>query len=141
MKCSELMKTDLECSRTDDSVEVVAGRMRDRNIGFLPVCDDDGVAIGTVTDRDLALRVLAEHLPPETRVKDIMTRDVICCGPDEELSAAEELMSKHKKSRMIVADEGKHPIGVISLSDIAQAERGGAASAILRSVSQRESHL
>ncbi len=141
MKCAELMKTDIECSRTDDSVKQVAERMRDRNIGFMPVCNAQGIAIGTVTDRDLALRVLAEGRSTDTRVEDVMSRDVVCCGPNDELSSAEELMSKHKKSRMVVADETGHPVGVISLSDIAKTERSGTASAILRSVAQRESRV
>lgn len=140
MKCAELMKTDVECSHTGDSVEQVAERMRDRNIGFMPVCDEQGVAIGTVTDRDLTLRVLAEHRrPEETHVEDVMSREVVQCGPNDDISSCEELMSKHKKSRVVIADGGGHPIGVISLSDIARTERGGTASAILRSVAQRES--
>jgi CBS domain-containing protein len=139
MKCAELMKTDIECSRTDHSVRQVAERMRARNIGFMPVCNEHGVAIGTVTDRDLVLRVLADGRSLDTRVEDVMSRDVVSCGPNDELSSAEELMSKHKKSRMVVADETGQPLGVISLSDIAKTERSGTASAILRSVAQRES--
>jgi CBS domain-containing protein len=141
MKCAELMKTDVECSKAGDSVERVAAKMRDKNIGFMPVCNDQGVAIGTVTDRDLALRVLAEGRGCDTRVEDVMTREVIACGPNDELNACEELMSKHKKSRMLIADEKGCPLGVISLSDIARTERSGTASAILRSVSQRESRV
>ncbi|HVK66865.1 MAG TPA: CBS domain-containing protein [Polyangium sp.] len=140
MKCAELMKKDVECSRSGDSVQSVAEKMRDRNIGFMPVCNDKGVAIGTVTDRDLTLRVLADKRSADTRVEDVMSRDVVSCGPEDELTSAEELMSKHKKSRMLVADDKGCPLGVISLSDIAKAERGGRASAILRSVAQRESH-
>jgi CBS domain-containing protein len=141
MKCAELMKTDIECSRSGDSVQRVAERMRDRNIGFMPVCNEQGVAIGTVTDRDLTLRVLAERLPADTRVEDVMTREVISCGPNDPLGSAEELMSKHKKSRIVVCNEVGCPLGVISLSDIAKTERSGRASAILRSVAQRESRV
>ena len=140
MKCAELMKTDVECSRAGDSVELVAKKMRDRNIGFMPVCNAQGVAIGTVTDRDLTLRVLAERRSNDTRVEEVMSSDVISCRAEDELSSAEALMSKHKKSRMLIADEQGHPLGVISLSDIAKTERSGTASAILRSVAQRESH-
>jgi len=139
MKCSELMKTDVECCEASSSVEVIAEQMRTKNIGFVPICDEKGAVIGTLTDRDLTLRVLAEHRSPaSTKAKDVMSNDPICCTADDDLAVVEQLMSKHKKSRIICVDDRNHPIGVISLSDVAQRETGGKASAILRSVSQRE---
>src|SRR5438045_164177 len=119
MKCSEVMKKDVECARVGETVAAVALRMRDCNIGFLPVCDAGGRVVGTVTDRDLATRVLAECCPPDTRVDMVMTARVVACDPSDDLKRAEELMSQYKISRMICADESCRPIGVISLSDIA----------------------
>ncbi|HEY8943364.1 MAG TPA: CBS domain-containing protein [Polyangiaceae bacterium] len=139
MKCSEVMKRDLQCATETDSVHRVATRMRERNIGFLPVCNGEGVAIGTLTDRDLVLRVLAEGRDPEaTTAREIMSMGVVSCSADESLSDAEMLMSKHKVSRVVVVDERQHPVGIISLSDVAELETGRTASAVLRSVSQRE---
>jgi len=139
MKCSELMKKDVECCEADDGVEEIAERMRSRNIGFLPVCDSSGKVIGTLTDRDLVLRVMAEHRDAgATSVSDVMTTEVVACKPADDLSVAEGLMSKHKKSRIMCLDERGRPAGVISLSDVARTETGGKASAILRSVAQRE---
>lgn len=139
MKCSEIMKNDVECCETKTSVAEVAERMRSRNIGFLPVCDDKGAVVGTITDRDLALRVLAEGREAgSTTANDVMTREVVACGPDDDLGVVEQLMSQYKKSRILCLDAQKHPIGVVSLSDIAERETGGKASAILRSVAQRE---
>lgn len=139
MLCSELMKTDVESCSTDEGVEVIAERMRSRNVGFMPVCDERGRVIGTLTDRDLVLRVLAEHRNANaTAVADVMTSDVIACKPSDELAVAEALMSKHKKSRILCLDDDGCAAGIISLSDVARTETGGKASAILRSVSQRE---
>jgi CBS domain-containing protein len=139
MLCSELMKTDVEKCSAEEGVEAIAERMRARNVGFMPVCDERGRVIGTLTDRDLVLRVLAEHRDPNaTAVADVMTSDVIACKPSDELSVAEALMSKHKKSRILCLDDDGRPAGIISLSDVARTETGGKASAILRSVSQRE---
>jgi CBS domain-containing protein len=139
MLCSELMKTDVEKCGAEEGVEVIAERMRARNVGFLPVCDDHGRVIGTLTDRDLVLRVLAEHRDPNaTAVADVMTSDVIACRPSDELSVAEALMSKYKKSRILCLDDDGCAAGIISLSDVARTETAGKASAILRSVSQRE---
>jgi CBS domain-containing protein len=138
-KCWEVMKQDIECCGLADAVPGIAERMRARNIGFMPVCDSSGVTIGALTDRDLALRVLAGRLPPDTTTAaEVMTRQVVACSPDDTLMDAEMLMSKHKVSRVVCVDAAGHAVGVISLSDVAEREAGGRASAILRSVSQRE---
>ena len=139
MKCSELMKTDVVSCATTALVGAVAEQMRRSNVGFVPVCANDGAVIGTLTDRDLVLRVLADYRDPDTTTAmDVMTRDVIGCSPTDDLEIAEQLMSKHKVSRILCVDELKRPLGVISLSDIVTAERRGVGSAVLRSVSQRE---
>ncbi|HEY2404678.1 MAG TPA: CBS domain-containing protein [Polyangiaceae bacterium] len=139
MKCFELMKTQVECCDMSDSVVLVAETMRQRNIGFLPVCDGGGRVVGTLTDRDLVLRVLAERRDPGGVVAgDVMTSDVVSCAPEDELTVAELLMSQHKKSRIVCVDGRKRPIGVISLSDVARVETQAKSAAILRSVAQRE---
>jgi CBS domain-containing protein len=113
--------------------------MRDRNVGFVPVCDDKGAVIGTITDRDLTVRALAGKKDPEsTKASDVMSTGVVTCKAEETLADVEQLMSKHKVSRIVVIDDHSAPIGVISLSDVATVETGGKSSAVLRSVSQRE---
>ena len=141
MKCSKVMKTNVECCQSDESVEGAAERMRSRNVGFLPVCDEAGAIVGTVTDRDLAIRVLAEHRSSaRTTVQDIMTPELICCSPDDDLSVAEELMEEYRKSRIVCADDRRHPMGVISLSDLTRIEDRVRTSEILDSVTRREVH-
>jgi CBS domain-containing protein len=133
------MKTDVAWCPREEYVEAAAERMRNRNLGFLPVCDDDGAAIGTVTDRDLAVRVLGEHRSAErTLVQEVMSPDLVYCSPDDELSLAEELMMRHKKSRIVCADEHRRPVGVISLSDIARVEDRMKVSEILDAIATRE---
>ncbi len=139
MKCRELMKTDVECCARDQSVDQSAKRMAERNIGFMPVCDGDGSVVGTVTDRDIALRVVGERRDPaKTKVADVMTPELVCCGPDDDIRKAEDLMARHRKSRIVVADEARHPLGVISLSDLVQVEDSTMAKKLLSSVSERE---
>ncbi len=140
MQCSTLMKADVECCQLDDTAAYAAQRMAERNIGFLPVCDGRRQVVGTLTDRDIVLRVVAQGLDPAlTSIQDIYTRDIVACAPDDELSVAEALMSKHKKSRIICLDADQHLAGVISLSDVARFETGARSSALLRAVAQRES--
>ncbi|HVY25998.1 MAG TPA: CBS domain-containing protein [Polyangiaceae bacterium] len=139
MQCSTLMKADVECCLLDDTVEFAAQRMAERNIGFIPVCDPEGQVIGTLTDRDIVLRVVARGMDPGvTTLIEVYTPDVIACAPEDELTVAEALMSRHKKSRIMCVDSERHLAGVISLSDVARVETGARSSALLRSVAQRE---
>jgi len=139
MQCSELMKTDVACADANMPIRQVAELMRDRNVGFAPVCDDQGRVIGTLTDRDLVLRVVASRKDPESvKASEVMSPGVVTCKAEETLADVEQLMSKHKVSRIVVVDDRGAPQGVISLSDVATVETGGKSSAVLRSVSQRE---
>jgi CBS domain-containing protein len=138
MRCEEIMKKDVECMSPQDTVQAAARRMRDENVGFLPVCDRSQKVLGVVTDRDLAMRILAEGKPPSTRVEEVMSREVIACRPDDDLRKAEELMVKNHVSRMLCDDTEGHLVGVISLSDIAQREESGRAAKTMRGVTERE---
>jgi CBS domain-containing protein len=138
MRCEEIMKRDVECVDPKQPVQEAARRMRDANIGFLPVCDSNKKVLGAITDRDIAIRIVAEGRPPTTAAADVMTREVVSCRPDADVRDAEQLMGTRQKSRMIVADEGGRLVGVISLSDIAQVEEGSRASETMKQVTDRE---
>src|SRR5262245_29358233 len=137
MLCEELMKTDPECASPVDTIEDAARLMRDANVGFLPVCDESKRVLGTITDRDIAIRAVADALPGSTPVEEVMTDEVVACSPKEEVEAALELMGENRKSRIICLDGDGRLAGVISLSDIAQLGEVGASDA-LRQVSGRE---
>lgn len=141
MQCGVLMKTFVECVSPQDSVETAAQVMRARNIGFLPVCDEktDRV-VGTVTDRDIALRVVAERKPATTRVASIMTPDAVTCRPGDDIATAEELMAENLVSRIMCVDDDGQLVGVISLSDLAQID-GEQAVKTLEQVSAREASV
>jgi CBS domain-containing protein len=136
MRCEEIMKRQVECLTPSDTVQSAAQRMRDRNVGFLPVCDAQGKVLGTLTDRDIVIRLVAENQPASSRVEVAMSREVVACKPSDDVRRAEELMSRHHKSRMMVID-GDKLVGVISLSDIAQHDSANA-SQTMQSVSERE---
>src|SRR5262249_17744499 len=134
----QVMKKDVECVTGGDTVQNAAQKMRSANVGFLPICDASNKVIGTITDRDLSIRVIADGKPATTKISDVMTREVVSCRPADDLTRAQELMSSRKKSRMLVTDEGGRLLGVISLSDIAQHD-GGRAAETLKQVAGRES--
>jgi CBS domain-containing protein len=109
--------------------------------GFLPVCDVERNVVGTLTDRDIVIRVVAAGEATDQSVESFMTRDVVACRSDDEVAVAQDLMSDLQVSRIIcLSDEGLLE-GVISLSDIAHVADGAAASATLRDVSAREARL
>ena len=138
MLCGELMKTAVECLAPTDSAEIAAKRMRDRNVGFLPVCDGDLRVVGTLTDRDLTVRLLAEQLPPTTPVSDLMTREVVACGAVDSVARAEELMGLNRVARIVCTERDGTLLGIISLSDLAQHDSAARAGMTLRDVTQRE---
>ena len=137
MFCRDVMKQPVRCS-PNDSVVSAAQKMRDNNVGFLPVCDESSRVIGTITDRDICVRLVADKRPARTPIWELMTHEVVACGPHDDISTAEELMAEYQKSRIICLDDDGRLLGVISLSDIAQCERGGRAAATMRMVTQRE---
>jgi CBS domain-containing protein len=138
MRVDDVMKSP-QCCGEGDLVRDVAKTMKEDNIGFVPVCNDDGEPIGALTDRDLTLRVLAEGRSSSTRAADVMTSDVVSCRIGDDLDTAEKTMREHRKSRMMVCDESGRLVGVISLSDIADVETEDAAGRTLREVTSRES--
>lgn len=137
MQVDDLMKKP-ECCSAGDSVRTCAQLMKTENIGFVPICNDKGEPVGTLTDRDLALRVLAEGKSVDTKVDDVMTKDVVGCHKGDDLSEAVRLMRERRKSRIMVCDDQGKIEGVISLSDIAEREPEEVAGQTLRDVATRE---
>ena len=137
MQCQEIMKTDIECVAPQASIQSAARKMREQNIGFLPVCDEGMRVVGTVTDRDIAIRAVANGLSSSMAVETLMTPEVVACRPEDELSYARDLMAEHHKSRIMCIGRGGRLEGIISLSDIAQLDEITGRET-LREVSSRE---
>jgi len=94
-----------------------------------------------VTDRDIALRLVADDHITGTTVEGVMTEGAICCHPDDDIAVAEALMKRFHKSRIVCADEGGHAVGVISLADLAHIESPDRVGLLLREITNRETHL
>jgi CBS domain-containing protein len=142
MRCGDIMKKDVVVVDRDDTIQVAARRMRDSNVGFLPICEHGGKVVGTVTDRDIAVRVAAEgRSPTTTRVEEIMTQQVVSCQADDDLVRAEALMAEHHKSRIVVTNAEGYLQGVLSLSDVVQLEGPRRAAETIRKVTSREARF
>jgi CBS domain-containing protein len=139
MTCDEIMKNEVQTVGESATIRSAAEKMASSNIGFLPVVDDDGKVLGTITDRDIAVRAVAKGRSPDTTpVGEVMSREVVAVRSSDDLAAAEQLMVQHHKSRILVTDPAGRLQGVISLSDLAVREPGKRAAVVLREVSSRE---
>jgi CBS domain-containing protein len=121
MRVDDVMSA-ARCCREQDTVRACARLMREEDIGFVPICDERGEPIGAITDRDLAIRVVADGRSADEAVSRFMTRDVVGCRLGDDVDDAERLMREHQKSRIMVCDDQGRLKGVISLADLAEVE-------------------
>ena len=138
MLCENIMQHPVKWIAENDTARTAARVMRDENIGFLPVCDQSGRVVGTLTDRDLTIRALAEDRPSGTKVGEVMTRELVTCKAKDELALAEKAMGERHKSRLVCVDDGGHLVGVISIADIAKHDEGPRVARTLRHIMERE---
>ena len=122
MKVRNIMSEQVIKIHPEESVQVAARTLKQHNIGFLPVCGNDGKLCGLVTDRDLITRCVAANLPPEkTAVRQVMTGQVLAVDPEMEVSVAAHLMGRQQVRRLPVVEEGKL-CGILSLGDLSRQE-------------------
>lgn len=122
MLVCEIMNPGVVSVSPDESVAYASRLLYRHNIGSVPVCDDDGILQGIVTDRDIVLRVVAADSDPhQTPVKDIMSENVITVAPDEDVKRVSMLMGASQVRRLPVVDDGK-VVGMVSLADLSQIE-------------------
>jgi len=120
MQVHEIMTRGVECVRPDASVQEAAERMRDLDVGPLPVCGDDDRLVGVITDRDITVRATAEGEHPwTTHVREIMTPEVIYCFEDQDVAEAACIMKEKQVRRLIVLNRDKRMVGIVSLGDLA----------------------
>jgi len=139
MRCCDVIKEPLVTCRPGDNVRRCAELMKQSNIGFLPVVDTAKKLVGVLTDRDIAIRVVAEGKPLTTEAREVMTLEVVSLPATAEFSEAEKAMSDTRKSRVPLVDETGVCTGVISLSDVAQTDSRWKAGKVFQEVTKRES--
>lgn len=121
-KCSDIMTKNPVYALPDDTVEKVAQLMKKQDVGPVPVVDNDRTKAlaGIVTDRDLALKVVAEGRNPQTtKVEEVMTRRLITCHADDDAESAMKAMAQYQLRRIPVVEDGNTLVGIISQADVA----------------------
>ena len=117
MKAKEVMHRGVKTIDQSETLETAAHRMRESDIGVLPVVSS-GKVVGVLTDRDIVTRCLAEDKDYHTlKISECMTRNVVCANEDMDLEDISKKMIEKKISRVFVEDKKHNPIGLISVED------------------------
>jgi len=120
MQVREVMSHGVQCVKPDDTLQQAARKMRDLDIGPLPVCGDNDRLVGMITDRDIAVRAVADGWDAtKKQVKDAMTPEVNYCFEDQDVEDASRLMREKQIRRLVVLNKDKRLVGIVSLGDLA----------------------
>jgi len=121
-KCNEVMTNNPVCCLPNDSAATAAGLMKSKDIGSIPVIENEQTKklVGIVTDRDLALKVVAEGRDAKTtKVEAVMTHNVVTCRADDDLQKALDAMADHQLRRIPVVNNDNKIVGIIAQADVA----------------------
>lgn len=116
----DVMSSNVCSVDADKPVAYAAKMMRDEDVGLAPVVEGDRL-VGTLTDRDIAIRVVAEGKDPEsTSVREIASTDLVTIDPEQNLDEALRLMAQHQVRRLPVVEEDGRLVGVVAQADVAR---------------------
>lgn len=140
MKCDVVMTKNPVCCLPNDMVAKVAKLMKRENIGPIPVIENEETRklVGIVTDRDLALKIVAEGRDAKsTKVEAVMTRKVVTCRAEDDLQIALDAMSQHQLRRIPIVDNDNKILGIISQADVAtRTDQPEKTAAVVKGISQ-----
>jgi len=129
MQINQCMTRDVRLVSPDDTIERAAQIMGQADAGVLPVASGDRL-IGMITDRDIAIRGVAEGCRPDALVRDIMSREVRYCYDDEDAGDVLGNMAEIQVRRMPVLDHDKRLVGIVSIGDLAKEEQSATGEAL-----------
>ena len=136
MKVKDAMHEGVTWVGPETPVRELARAMRDEGIGSIPVGENDRL-IGMVTDRDIAIKALADGKDPASlTARDVMHGPILYCRTEEDIDDAARLMEQHQVRRLPVIDETKRMVGMLSLGDIASASSRALTGEVTQSVAE-----
>ncbi len=117
MKVKDIMSTDIACINMEDTIQKAAQLMKRYDVGSIPVCQQ-GEVVGILTDRDIALRSVAEGQDTaQQHVADVMSQDLVVGEPDMNVHEAAQMMSQNQIRRLPIVNNG-HLVGIVALGDL-----------------------
>lgn len=119
-KANEMMTPNPSCCEQNDSIRDAVRIMKEKDVGVVPIVDENGQCCGIVTDRDICLEVILQDLDPaQTPLKQVMHTDLLTCTEDDDIEDVLNKMEKRQVKRILVVDENQRCAGIISEHDIA----------------------
>ena len=119
MQLNEFVNARVEIVQPGDTLQRAAEKMRELDVGSLPVCDG-GQLVGMITDRDITIRAVAKGSDPAVAtVSEVMTSETLWCYEDEDVEEAARIMQEHQVRRILVLNEAKELVGITSLGELA----------------------
>ena len=135
-KISDAMASNPCAIDAEKSVQYAAQMMRDEDVGFAPIVEEDRI-IGTLTDRDIAVKVVAEGRDPQTTTaQDVASKAVITVQPDQDLDDALQLMAQHQVRRLPVVEEDGRLVGIVAQADVAREAKPKKTGQVVEEISQ-----
>lgn len=122
MMVKECMTNSVELAEPNMTIKEVAIKMKKGDFGIMPVGENDRL-IGMITDRDIAIRAVAEGLDPSTKVRDVMSKEILYCYEDQTIDEVAQNMGDNQVRRLPVLNREKRMVGILSLGDVAYKER------------------
>lgn len=117
-KLKDLMSRDVQIIGPDGTIKEAAQQMRKGNFGMMPVGENDRM-IGTISDRDIVIRAVAEGKDPSTKVREIMSEGIVWAYEEDSVDDAVKLMSDHQIRRLPIVNADKRLVGIVALGDFA----------------------
>ena len=141
MKVKDAMHKGVTCLDSNASISEIAKCMRDADLEAILI-QDEGQLVGMVTDRDITCRAVAKGRDvTKMTAKDVMTRNIVCCSPDDDLQVAIRLMALKQIRCLPVMDNQKNMIGMLSLGDISHTMKSDLSDKVLRAVTEHHSSM
>jgi CBS domain-containing protein len=135
MKVSEAMTRDVRVANPNETLRETARTMASLDAGALPVGENDRL-VGMITDRDIAIRGIAEGKGPDAAVREVMTEDVKYCFDDQDVDEVTRNMGDLQVRRLPVVNRDKRLVGILSLGDIAVTKGGAGTARALNKISR-----
>jgi CBS domain-containing protein len=134
-KISEVMTPDVRLANPDQTIRDAASIMAEADVGSLPIGENDRL-IGMLTDRDIVLRAVAQGLDTKTLVRDVMTDKIQYCFEDDDVDHVAKNMADLGVRRLPVLNRDKRLVGIVALSNVAQAGDGKSTKVLLKGVAE-----
>jgi CBS domain-containing protein len=135
MKISEVMTRDVRLIEPTQTIRDAARLMTELDAGILPVREGDRL-VGMITDRDIAIRAVAQGRGPDTPIREAMTDEVLYCFEDDDTAKVERNMADIKVRRLPVLNRDKRLVGIVSLGDLAMNDKAAQVGTAMAGISQ-----